>query len=154
MTAPTPPTPPVSLTTTALEITAQPVYQAAAADPPEDDSDLRDPSHLSDADPSADPAADEDDNGLEELVQLDSRELAENIRQLSEKLKKKKNIFSFDEVTSQTRAEKRDAVVTVLDLVDNIYAIKSSTEEIDTRTIAATEENSHNDRVEQISGLQ
>ncbi|ROT68874.1 hypothetical protein C7M84_012936 [Penaeus vannamei] len=72
------------------------------------------------------------------VYQLDPRELVENIRQLRKELKRKKNILSFFEATSQTLAEKRDAVVTVLDLIDNICATRSSAEELDTRSIAAT----------------
>ncbi|KAK4320813.1 hypothetical protein Pmani_008352 [Petrolisthes manimaculis] len=107
---PTLPTPPVSVATT-------------------DSQDFSDTSDVTAAD---------DDDDLEDLLQLDPRELVENIRQLRKELKRKKTILSFFEATSQTLAEKRDAVVTVLDLIDNICSKRSSAEEQDTRSIAAT----------------
>ncbi|KAK3854046.1 hypothetical protein Pcinc_039443 [Petrolisthes cinctipes] len=115
---------------TALGITAPVVYQAATADS-QDSSDLLDTD-------TSDVAAADDDDDLEDLLKLDPRELVENIRQLRKELKRKKNILSFFEATSQTLAEKRDAVVTVLDLIDNICAIRTSAQELDTRTIAVT----------------
>ncbi|KAK3881509.1 hypothetical protein Pcinc_014054 [Petrolisthes cinctipes] len=120
----------VSALRTALGITAPVVYQAATVD-------SQDSSDLLDADTSDVAAADVDDD-LEDLLKLDPRELVENIRQLRKELKRKKSILSFFEATSQTLAEKRDAVVTVLDLIDNICAIRTSAEELDTRSIAAT----------------
>ena len=53
-------------------------------------------------------------------------------------LARKKNILNFFKTTSQTLAEKRDAVVTVLDFIDNICSTRSSLEELDRRSIAAT----------------
>ncbi|KAK3875348.1 hypothetical protein Pcinc_019794 [Petrolisthes cinctipes] len=86
---------------TALGITAPVVYQAATADS-QDSSDLLDTD-------TSDVAAADDDDDLEDLLKLDPRELVENIRQLRKELKRKKNILSFYEATSQTLAEKRDA---------------------------------------------
>lgn len=113
----------------ALGITAPVVYQAAEDESLEGDADP------SDADSSVAPAGDDE---LEDLLQLEPRELVEIIRQLRVELTRKKNILSFFETTSQTLAEKRDAVVTVLDFIDNISSTRSSTEELDTRSIAAT----------------
>ena len=121
----------VSALRTAQGITSPVVYQVAAAEPPEGGAAFH-------AEPFDVPAADDDDDDLDDLLQLDPRELVENIRQLRKELKRKKNILSFFEATSQTLAEKRDAVVTVLDLIDNICATRSSAEELDTRSIAAT----------------
>ncbi|KAK4303660.1 hypothetical protein Pmani_024351 [Petrolisthes manimaculis] len=121
----------VSVLRTALGITAPVVYQGATVD-------SQDFSDVLDADTSDVIAAEDDDDDLEDLLQLDRRELVENIRQLRKELKRKKTILRFFEATSQTLAEKRDAVVTVLDLIDNICSTRSSAEELDTRSIAAT----------------
>ncbi|KAK4318614.1 hypothetical protein Pmani_010405 [Petrolisthes manimaculis] len=115
----------VSALRTALGITAPVFFQVATTD----SQDFSDTSDVTAAD---------DDDDLEDLLQLDPRELVENIRQLRKELKRKKTILSFFEATSQTLAEKRDAVVTVLDLIDNICSKRSSAEEQDTRSIAAT----------------
>ncbi|KAK4297215.1 hypothetical protein Pmani_030362 [Petrolisthes manimaculis] len=121
----------VSALRTSLGITAPVFYQGATAD----SQDFYD---VLDADTSDVIAADDDDDDLEDLLQLDRRELVENIWKLRKELKRKKTILSFFEATSQTLAEKRDAVVTVLDLIDNICSTRSSAEELDTRSIAAT----------------
>ncbi|KAK4302215.1 hypothetical protein Pmani_025680 [Petrolisthes manimaculis] len=109
----------------------QVVYQGATAD-------SKDSSDRLDADTSDVTTADDDDDDIEDLLQLDRRELIENIRQLRKELKRKKTILRFFEATSQTLAKKRDAVVTVLDFIDNICSTRSSAEELDTRSIAAT----------------
>ncbi|KAK4308626.1 hypothetical protein Pmani_019685 [Petrolisthes manimaculis] len=115
----------VSALRTALGITA-PVFFPVATTDSQDFSD------------TSDVTAADDDDDLEDLLQLDPRELVENIRQLRKELKRKKTILSFFEATSQTLAEKIDAVVTVLDLIDNICSTRSNAEELDTRSIAAT----------------
>lgn len=61
----------------------------------------------------------------EDLLQLESRELVDIIRKLRVELARKNSILHFFEITSQTLAEKRDVVVTVLDLIDNISAARS-----------------------------
>jgi len=69
------------------------VYQVAAAEPPEGGAAFH-------AEPFDVPAADDDDDDLDDLLQLDPRELVENIRQLRKELRRQKNILNFFEATS------------------------------------------------------
>ena len=78
------------------------------------------------------------DDEHDELLQLEPREIVKIIRQLKVELARKKNILNFFETISQTLAEKRDDVVTVLDFIDNICSTRSNLEELDRRSIAAT----------------
>ncbi len=82
-----------------------------------------------------DAANQEDDS---ELLELEPQRLVSIIKQLRAELRRKKNILSFFDTTSKRIAEQRDAVVTILEFVDNIASTKSSFEELDVRTIATS----------------
>ena len=73
-----------------------------------------------------------------DLVQLQPEELIDIILKLRAELHQKKFILSFFESTAKTLAEKRDAVVTVLDLIDNITSIRSNVEDLSLRNIATS----------------
>ncbi|KAG0712473.1 hypothetical protein GWK47_018400 [Chionoecetes opilio] len=110
----------VSALRTAADISAPVVYQEAVADLPQGVANI----------PES-PTVDDSDSDYADLLQLEPRELVEIIRQLRVELARKKNIINYFETTSHTLADKRDAVVTVLDFIDNICATRSSIEEID-----------------------
>lgn len=83
-------------------------------------------------------AATSEPNQDDDLLLLEPRELVSIIRQLRSELKRKKSILSFFGTASQSIAEKRDAVVTILDFIDNLTATKSSLDELDVKSIATS----------------
>ena len=76
-----------------------------------------------------------DDDGL---LELDNAELVTIVRQLRLDLAKKNNILGFFNDFSKDIAKHRDAIVTVLGLIDNIAATKSSLEDLEVRSVSCT----------------
>ena len=104
----------------ALNITDSVVYVEEA--PLQDEETLPQPKH------------DEDDG----LLELERDELVAIVRQLRLDLAKKNNILGFFNAFSEDIAKHRDAIVTVLTLIDNIAATKSSLEELEVKSVSCT----------------
>ena len=77
-----------------------------------------------------------DDN--DELLQLGSHELVAIIKRLQTDITRKNNILSFFTSFTQDIAKHRDALVTVLQFIDNISATKSSLEELEVKSVACS----------------
>ena len=111
-------------------ITAPVVFLETTADPPQGEA------GSSETEPNELLIPDEGD--YEDLLQSEPRKLVNIIRELRSELRRKKNILGYFDTTSQRISQQRDAVVTILDFIDNIAATKSSLDELDTRSIATT----------------
>ena len=73
-----------------------------------------------------------------ELQNLEKNELVAMIKRLQTEILRKNNILSFFSTTTADLADKRDAVITVLDFIDNLLATKTSLEELEVNTIACS----------------
>ena len=73
-----------------------------------------------------------------ELSSLSREDLVTHVRKLRLELSSKNSLLSSFETLTQDLASKRDAVVTVLNLIDNIEAVKTSCASLETRTIACS----------------
>ena len=79
------------------------------------------------------------DNDLDkELINLEKKELVAMVERLKAELVRKNSILSFFSTTTTDLANKRDAVVTVLEFIDNIIATKTSLEELEVNSIACS----------------
>ncbi|ROT82154.1 hypothetical protein C7M84_024685 [Penaeus vannamei] len=74
----------------------------------------------------------------EELLNLPSNQLITIVRNLRAELSRKNSLLTFFNTFSENLASKRDAVVTVLQLIDNIQATKSSIDSLEVNSIACT----------------
>lgn len=81
---------------------------------------------------------DTDRNADNELIQLEKRELVAIIARLQTEITRKNSILSFFGSVSDDIASKRDAVVTVLQFIDNIIATKSSLAELEVKSCACS----------------
>lgn len=77
----------------------------------------------------------EADNGL---LQLENRELVAIIRKLQTYITQNNSILNFITPLSFDIASKRDAVVSILEFIDNITATKSSLEELEVKSTACS----------------
>ena len=84
--------------------------------------------------PLTQPKHDDDDG----LLELENAELVDIVRKLRLDLAKKNNILGFFNAFSEDIAKHRDAIVTVLGLIDNIAATKSSLEELEVKSVSCT----------------
>ena len=73
-----------------------------------------------------------------ELQNLEKNELVSMIKRLRAEIIKKNSILSFFSTTTADLANKRDAVVTVLDFIDNLLATKTSLEELEVNSVACS----------------
>jgi len=73
-----------------------------------------------------------------DLLSLEPKQLITIIKELRAELSRKKFVLNFFESAAQNLAEKRDAVVSILDLIDNTASIKSSLGALEVRSIAAS----------------
>ena len=74
----------------------------------------------------------------EDLFKLGNRELVTIIRRLQAEITRKNSILKFFDSISNNIASKRDAIVTVLEFIDNIAATKSSLEELEVTSVACS----------------
>ena len=74
----------------------------------------------------------------EELLQLSSNELVDIINRLQTELNRKNYIVGFFSTVSKDIAKHRDALVTILEFIDNISATTSSLEELEVKSVACT----------------
>lgn len=111
-------------------IAAPVVFLKSTVDTPQDGA------NSSETEPNEFVTADDDD--FEDLVQSEHTIFVNIIRELRSELRRNKNSHDFFDTTSQRIAQQRDAVVTILDFTENIAAIKSSLDELDTKSIAAS----------------
>ena len=74
----------------------------------------------------------------DELSKLGNRELVAIIGRLQREITRKNSILSFFGSVTHDLASKRDAVVTVLNFIDNIVATKSSLEELEVNSVACS----------------
>ncbi|KAK3884447.1 hypothetical protein Pcinc_011290 [Petrolisthes cinctipes] len=82
----------------------------------------------------------------EELLNLDTRELINIIQSLRRDNRRYKLTLSFFDRTSKDLAENRDAVVTVLNFIDNIAATQTSLNNLTVNSIATTAKESKIDK--------
>ena len=73
-----------------------------------------------------------------ELLQLEKKDLIAIIARLQTELTRKNSTLSYFSSIATDIASKRDAIVTVLNFVDNIIATKSSLEELEVRSTACS----------------
>lgn len=92
-----------------------------------------DVAQLTDQEVSPDTGEDTD-----ELLQLGSHELVAIIRRLQTDITRKNNILSFFTSFTKDIAKHRDAIVTVLQFIDNISATTSSLEELEVNSVACS----------------
>jgi len=74
----------------------------------------------------------------EELLNLPSNQLITIIKSLRAELSRKNSLLTFFNTFSENLASNRDAVVTVLQLIDNIQATRSSIDSLEVNSIACT----------------
>ena len=74
----------------------------------------------------------------DELDRMSKEQLVENVRKLRSELSSKNSLLSNFNTLTEDLASKRDAVITVLNLIDNVQAIKTSAQTLSTRTIACS----------------
>ena len=73
-----------------------------------------------------------------ELENLEKNELLAMVKKLQADIVRKNSILSFFSTTTADLANKRDAVVSVLDFIDNLLATKTSLEELEVNSIACS----------------
>jgi len=94
--------------------------------------------HINSGTDNVDAARNNRDEADDELLQLGSRELVAIVRRLQTEITRKNSILSFFGSIADNIAAKRDAIVTVLEFMDNITATKSSLEQLEVKTTACS----------------
>ena len=99
---------------------------------------ISEPVEYADSVPEENSESSYDEEDDSELNSLTREELVTHIKNLRKELSSKNCLLSSFETLTEDLASKRDAVVTVLNLIDNIQSVKTSSAILETRTIACS----------------